>query len=73
METNPAKRRCNAATCDTAVLQRFVDAVLKVEPVPEKEGETVVRAFIDAGLDAELQSAPPKQMAGSRPAMISSS
>jgi len=49
MGTNPAKRRRNAATCDTAVLQRFVDAVLKVEPMAtgeavgiQKAGETVV-------------------------------
>jgi hypothetical protein len=40
----------------------------------KKAGERVVRAFIGAAHDAELHpSTPPKLMAGSSPAMISSS
>jgi len=61
------------------VLQRFIDAVLNVEWGTggavgiEKAGETVVRAFIGAALNAELHpSTPRKLMAGSSPAMISS-
>ena len=49
---------------DTEVLHRFVDAVLKVEPTAtgeavgiQKAGETVVRAFIEAGIWALLSIA----------------
>ena len=49
---------------NTEVLQRFVDAVLKVEPTAtgeavgiQKAGETVVRAFIEAGIWALLSIA----------------
>ena len=49
---------------NTEVLQRFVDAVLKVEPMAtgeavgiQKAGETVVRAFIEAGIWALLSIA----------------
>ena len=49
---------------DTKVLTRFVDAVLKVEPTAtgeavgiQKAGETVVRAFIEAGIWALLSIA----------------
>ena len=49
---------------DTQVLSRFVDAVLKVEPTAsgeavgiQKAGETVVRAFIEAGIWALLSIA----------------
>ena len=49
---------------DTEILTRFVDAVLKVEPTAtgeavgiQKAGETVVRAFIEAGIWALLSIA----------------
>ncbi len=49
---------------NTEVLQRFVDAVLKAEPTAsgeavgiQKAGETVVRAFIEAGIWALLSIA----------------
>ena len=49
---------------DTEVLTRFVDAVLKVEPTAtgeavgiQRAGETVVRAFIEAGIWALLSIA----------------
>ncbi|MGB9166794.1 MAG: MMPL family transporter, partial [Rhodomicrobium sp.] len=54
----------NGNANDTKVLTRFVDAVLKVEPTAtgeavgiQKAGETVVRAFIEAGIWALLSIA----------------